>query len=87
MEKIEGPSTSLTFLGIQLDTVRWQLRLPKDKLSNLLSLLTEWLTKKKYTKRQLLCPIGHLSFAAKVIPAGRIFLRRLIDLSTRTKAL
>ena len=85
--KIEGPSTSLTFLGIQLDTLRWQLRLPEDKLSNLLSLLTDWLTKKKCTKRQLLSLIGHLSFAAKVIPAGRIFLRRLIDLSTRTKAL
>ena len=81
--KIEGPSTSLTFLGIQLDTLRWQLCLPKDKLSNLLSLLMEWLTKKKCAKRQLLSLIGHLSFAAKVIPAGRIFLRWLIDLSTR----
>ena len=85
--KIEGPSTSLTFLGIQLDTLRWQLRLPEDKLSNHLSLLTELLTKKKCTKRQLLSLIGHLSFATKVIPAGRIFLQRLIDLSTRTKAL
>ena len=35
----------------------------------------------KCTKQQLLSLIGKLSFACKVIPAGIIFLRRLIDLS------
>ena len=39
------------------------------------------------TKRELLSLIGKLYFAAKVIPAGRIFLRRLIDLSTSVKKL
>lgn len=52
--KIEGPSTMLTFLGIQLDTVKWQLRLPDDKLSNLISLLFDWLAKKRCTECQLL---------------------------------
>ena len=33
-------------------------------------------------KRELLALIGHLSFAAKVVKPGRLFLRRLIDLST-----
>ena len=32
-------------------------------------------------QRQLLSLIGKLSFATKVIPAGRIFLRRLLDLA------
>ena len=41
----------------------------------------------KCTKRQLLSTIGKLSFACKVLPAGRIFLRRLIDLSTTVKQL
>ena len=31
-EKQEGPSTTLTFLGIEIDTVRQELRLPQDKL-------------------------------------------------------
>ena len=35
----------------------------------------------KCTKQQQLSLIGKLSFACKVVPAGRIFLRRLIDLS------
>ncbi|KAL5516679.1 hypothetical protein EMCRGX_G002077 [Ephydatia muelleri] len=31
-EKLEGPTTTLTFLGIVLDTLEQQLRLPRDKL-------------------------------------------------------
>ena len=86
--KIEGPTTVITFLGILLDTATMELRLPHDKLEALTSLLRQWnTTKKKTTKRELLSLIGKLSFAAKVIPAGRIFLRRLIDLSTSVKKL
>ena len=60
-----------------------ELRLPPDKLKALTQLLEQWHNiKQKITKRELLSLIGKLSFAAKVIPAGRIFFRRLIDLST-----
>ena len=33
--KLEGPSTCLSFLGIEIDTKSLQLRLPSSKLSNL----------------------------------------------------
>jgi len=33
MDKVEGPSHCLTFLGIILDTQKMQARLPDDKLS------------------------------------------------------
>ena len=69
-------------------TATMELLLPHDKLEALTSLLRQWnTTKKKTTKRELLSLIGKLSFAAKVIPAGHIFLRRLIDLSTSVKKL
>ena len=35
----------------------------------------------KCTKRELLSLIGKLSFSCKILPAGWIFLRRLIDLT------
>ena len=38
-------------------------------------------------KRELLSLIGKLSFACKVVPFGRIFLRRLIDISTSVEKL
>ena len=62
-------------------------RLPGDRKQALLSELQTFQGIKKCTKRQLLSLIGRLSFACKVVPAGRIFLRRLIDLSTTVKNL
>ncbi len=80
-EKVVGPTTVLTYLGIEIDTARMELRLPEEKFHSLLNQLNDWHSKRKCTKRELLSLIGKLSFASKVIPSGRTFLRRLIDLS------
>ena len=41
--KLEGPHTSVTFLGIHIDTVRMmELRLPTDKLQRIKSLVAGW---------------------------------------------
>ena len=49
--------------------------------------LNSWLEKKYGTKRELLSLIGKLVFLCRVIRPGRIFMRRLIDLSTKVKKL
>ena len=79
--------TTLTYLGIEIDTVMMQIRLPEDKLNILKQTLPAWRKRKKCTKRELLSLIGTLSFATKVVRPGRTFLRRLIDLSTRVEQL
>ena len=81
-EKRTPPTTVLTFLGVQLDTVAQVASLPSDKLSAILQELHTMATHRRCTKQALLSLIGKLSFAAKVIPVGRIFIRRLIDAST-----
>ena len=43
--KTEGPTTSLVFLGILIDTHRSELRLPSDKLANLVTLIQVWVGK------------------------------------------
>ena len=82
-EKVLGPSTTLTILGIELDSNLMQARLPEEKLAALLEELSRfkdlYASHHRCTKRQLLSLIGKLAFACKVIPAGRIFLRRLLD--------
>ena len=80
-KKVEGPSTCLVFLGILIDTVRGELRLPLDKLTRLRDRVKEWLQKKRCTKRDLLSLAGQLQHAATVVRPGRTFLRRLFDLS------
>ena len=87
LEKRTPPTTSITFLGIQLDTISQTASLPEDKLTKLRQELTTFHSLKKCTKRSLLSLIGKLAFAAKVIPAGRIFVRRLIEASTKVPSL
>ena len=86
-EKSEGPSPSLVFLGIELDSIAMEMRLPPDKLRNLRDALAEWRGKKAGRKREILSLVGSLSHAAKVIKPGRSFLRRIIELSKQTKEL
>ena len=57
-QKVEGPSTCLSFLGIELDTQALQLRLPAEKLRRLQALIKSWQGKKTCLKRDLLSLIG-----------------------------
>ncbi len=78
--KREGPTTCLVFLGIEIDTVAGELRLPAEKLSRLTTLLNKWGARKSCQRRELESLIGVLSHACKVVRPGRSFLRRLLDL-------
>ena len=42
MEKVDGPASTLTFLGLLLDAVRQEIRLSHKKLAELLELLANW---------------------------------------------
>ena len=78
--KKEGPSTTLTFLGIELDTIQFELRLPAEKLHCLQSQLQRWAYRKCCNKRDLESLVGYLHDASMVIRPGRTFIRRFIDL-------
>ena len=79
-EKVEGPSTRLTFLRIKMDTSRMCLRLPSEKLDNLKRMVADWLLKKSCLIRDLQSLVGKLQHASKVVQLGRAFLRRLFEL-------
>jgi hypothetical protein len=84
-EKTVYPTTKLTFLGLELDTLSYQIRLPQDKLDQLKSEIQKFTTKKSATLRELQSLIGMLNFACNVVPPGRTFLRRLINLTIGLK--
>ena len=86
-DKLEGPSTSIIYLGININSANFTICLPDDKFIELSTLLSTWRKRKKCTKRELLSLIGKLSFAYKVVRPGRIFMRRLIMLSTTVRQL
>ena len=85
--KSVGPNTQLVFLGMIVDATKGKLCLPQEKLSQLQDTLGQWRGRKACRKRELLSLIGSLSHACKVMRVGRIFLRILIDLSTKADRL
>lgn len=85
--KTFGPANALEYLGVILDTLAMECRLPEDKLSRVTAMVQEFLLKNKCTQLQLLSLIGHLVFAARVIPAGRSFLSRLFKAAYSVKRL
>lgn len=74
-EKLEGPSVCLTFLGIELDTGRMRRRLPSNMLTELESLIQDWLPRKACKVRELQSLVGKLQHVCKVVHPGRTFLR------------
>ena len=77
--KTHGPCTTLEFMGIILDSVRMEARLPRDKRTQ--ASLVSFRGKKSCTLKELQSLIGTLNFACKVVPPGRPFLQRMIDLT------
>ena len=87
LDKLEGPSHCLTFLGIVLDTQQMQARLPEEKLSHIKCQLSTWLHRKKATKRQILSLVGLLQHAGKVVQPGRTFMAAMYSTAAKVKKL
>lgn len=83
--KTEGPAQVLTFLGIELDTIKGESRLPADKVRDLASLIQAVVGQDKVPLGCIQKLLGKLNFAARVIPAGRVFARRLARATARVK--
>ena len=80
-EKTCGPASTLSFAGIELDSICSEARLPIDKIHKSTQLISEFLGRKKLTLKEVQSLSGLLNFACSVIKPGRAFLRRLIDLT------
>ena len=80
-ENIVLHTTKITFWGLEIDSWTFEIRLPQDKLIHLRQALAKFKKKRTATLRELQSLIGLLNFACNVVPPGRPFLRRIIDLT------
>ena len=78
--KWEWPSRVLTFLGVEVDAIKMEVRLPQGKVGELRHLLALWLDRKHCNKRELESLAGKLQHACRVVRPGRCFMRRLYAL-------
>ena len=83
--KTVGPTTCLIFLGIEIDTIALELRLPQETLRKLQELLQEWQFKRICTRHSLESLLGYLNHACKAVRPGRSFIGRLIAMLTQAK--
>ena len=70
----------MTYLGIELDSIKMELRLPDKKVTKLKSMIEHYEIVEKATKRELQVLAGHLAHASTVVRGGRTFSRRLLNL-------
>jgi hypothetical protein len=80
-EKCTPPTTCLVFLGVTIDTVKQELRLPQSKILKMQAAIDLFLQRPRTTLHRIQALGGLLNFAVVAIPAGRIFLRRLYQLA------
>ncbi len=85
LPKLEGPTTTLTFLGIEIDSMALQLRLPQTKLQELRALVASWKERRSCRRKELESLTGKLQHACTVVKPGRSFLRRLFELQSGTR--
>ena len=83
--KTEGPDTVLEFMGIILDSTRMEARLPADRIDRLRTDFEFFRNRKSCTLKELQLLIGTLNFVCKVIPTGRPYLQRIIELTRNVK--
>lgn len=76
-EKTEGPKTELSFLGIVIDSIAMECRLPREKLEDPQREIRDIHGLRKVQLRALQSLLGKLNFACRIIPMGRVFCRRL----------
>lgn len=72
-DKMEGPASEVKFLGIVLDSVAMECRLPLDKVQDLLLVVGQVRRAKKVRLRQVQSLLGKLNLTCRIIPMAEYF--------------
>ena len=78
-DKVVSPANVVTYLGIELDSLKMEFRLPDRKLVKIKSLVNSFKDRKKATKKELQVLAGHLAHASTVVRGGRTFSRCILN--------
>ena len=83
-----GLSSVLVFIGLKIDSVKWELHLLLPKLLHLKGTILQWLSKRSATKHQFKVLLGQLNHVASVVPTSQILhVRSLMQCGPHRKPL
>ena len=74
------------YLGVELDSIKMEARLPQDKLDKCKDKIQSILAKSTVRRGELESVAGLLNFACKVVRPGRAFLRRIYNIIATSKS-
>ena len=78
-KKLVSPSTLVTCLGVQIDTVHGTISVPPEKLQKIVQMCLNWEEKTQVRKRDLQSLLGSLMHVTKCVKSSRPFLNRMLQ--------
>ena len=78
-KKAVPPTTEITYLGVQFNSISMQMAVPPEKLAEIKEEIRRWERKTTITKKELQSLLGKLFWVAKVIRYARAFMGRLLE--------
>ena len=78
LKKYHKPSTSMPFLGVNFDTMRLEMSVPVEKLTEVREAISLWVRKSTATKKTLQQLLGKLFWVSKCVRFSRPFMGRLL---------
>ena len=79
-KKLVPPATSVTCLGILVDSVQKTISIPSEKLAEIVQLCADWGSKTYCSKKDLQPLLGSLLYVSRCIKHSRFFLNRMLQL-------
>ena len=78
IKKSEPPTTRITYLGVEFDSVQMTMSVPPEKITEIKAEIGGWVRKTTITKKELQSLLGKLFWVAKVVKYARAFMGRLL---------
>ena len=78
VKKAEPPTTCMTYLGVQFDSLKMTMSVPPEKVTEVKAEIGLWTRKTSINKKGLQSLLGKLFWVAKVVLYARPFMGRLL---------
>lgn len=78
VSKAEAPTTCITYLGVQFDSVQMTMSVPPEKVTEIKSEIGLWIRRTTITRKDLQSILGKLFWISKVVVHARPFMGRLL---------
>ena len=77
--KAISPTTKITWIGVEFDTIDMMIRVPPQKIADTLQLTLQWAHRTYATRHQLQQLLGRLFHIAQCVKPARLFVSRMLE--------